>query len=93
VLLVRDAAQHAGPHEVFQPLRQHVAGDAETLLEVVEPGDAEERVSHDQHRPPLADDLEALRDRAAHVLEALSSHTSRWYRVASKNSRVLASRA
>jgi hypothetical protein len=32
------------------------------FLELVEPTDAHERIAHDQHRPPLAHDLEALGD-------------------------------
>ena len=41
---------------------------------VVESGHAEECVAHDEHAPPLPDDLEALRNRAVHPGEALAIH-------------------
>ena len=48
----------------------------EALVEVVEPGDAEEAVPDDQHRPPLAHHLEGLGHRAVHLFEALPTHAS-----------------
>jgi hypothetical protein len=74
MLAVGDLGEHAVVDEVRQPLVQHVARDAEALLEVVEARHAEEGVADDQHRPPLADDLESLRDRAVHVRKALAFH-------------------
>jgi len=44
------------------------------VWKIVEPGDAEERVAHDEEAPPFADDFEALRDRTVQVLEAGSLH-------------------
>ena len=40
----------------------------------VEPGHAEEGVPDDQQAPPLPHDVEALRDRAPHVLETRPLH-------------------
>ena len=53
---------------------EHVAGDAEAFLEVVEAGDAEEGVADDEQTPPFADPLEALADGAVHVPEAGAPH-------------------
>src|SRR5260370_33074534 len=53
---------------------QDVAGAAQSLLELVEAGDPQEGVTHDQHRPPLAHHLEALGHRAVHAGEALPFH-------------------
>ena len=45
------------------------------ILRVVrQPADAEEGIPHDEEAPPLAHDLEALRHRAVHVLEAGAPH-------------------
>ena len=75
-LPIRDALEHARVDKPLQALRQHVAGDAEARLELVEARVAEEHVAEDQQRPPLAHDLEALGDRAVHVGEALALHPS-----------------
>ena len=76
MVVVRDLDQNPGVHQVGQPLIEHVAGDPEALLELVESGHPEEGVAQDQHRPPLADDLEALGYRAVHVRETLAFHTT-----------------
>src|SRR5690606_24034363 len=60
-----------------QALVEDVARDAEALLQLVEAPHPEEGVPDDQHRPPVADDLEALSHRAVHVSEALALHGSR----------------
>ncbi len=60
--------------EVVQPLGKDVAGDPEPGLEVVEPGHAEEGVPDDEQAPPLPHDVEALGDRAGHVLKADPLH-------------------
>jgi len=49
------------------------------LLELAEASDPEERVPHDQQRPPLADGLEALGDGAMHLREALALHSCEFY--------------
>jgi hypothetical protein len=66
-------------HEAFfdqtqQSLVEDVARDPEALLELVEPSHAQEGVAYEEHRPPLARHLEALRNRAVHVGEALPFH-------------------
>src|SRR5579863_3157439 len=60
--------------QVIQPLGEDVAGDAEPRLEVIESGHAEERVPDHEQAPPLAHHVQALRDRARHVLEAGPLH-------------------
>src|SRR5205085_10004559 len=49
--------------EPVATIGEDVASDPETLLEIDEPGHAEEGVADDQPRPALTDDLEHLRDR------------------------------
>src|SRR4051794_25947554 len=44
--------------EPGEPVREHVARDAEALLELVEAADAEEGVADDEQCPALADELE-----------------------------------
>src|SRR3954447_10097883 len=73
-LVVRLALHHARLDQRVEPDRQPVAGDAEALGPVLEPGDAEEGVAQDQQRPPLADHLEGTGDRAVHVLEGGFPH-------------------
>src|SRR5262245_21554452 len=48
-----DALEDLVLDEVLQARREHVLRDAEALLEVAEPARAEERVAHDQERPPV----------------------------------------
>jgi hypothetical protein len=73
-LAVEPPLEHARVHQGREPARQHVRGNAEALLELVEPGLAGEGVAQDQHAPPLADLLEAAGDRTSHVGEALALH-------------------
>src|SRR5690606_15058530 len=75
-LVVAAALHDPGLAEGVQPVREDVAGDAETTLEVVEPGHAEQGVADDQERPPLADDLERAGDRAVHVRERSPAHSA-----------------
>ena len=63
-LAVSDPLENALLDEPVETVGKHVAGDAETLLELVEAAKAEESVADDQQRPALADDLESAGDRA-----------------------------
>jgi len=74
VLGVSHPLEDLAVDEVVQPLGKDVAGDAEPGLEVVEPGHAEEGVPDDEQAPPLPHDIEALGDRAGHVLKAGPLH-------------------
>ena len=74
VLGVRHARQDALVDQSSESLLQDVPRDPEPTLEVVEAADTQEDVPDDEHAPPLADDLEALGDRAVHVGEALPFH-------------------
>ena len=56
--------------------REHVAGDAQASLKVVEAPDADEGIAQDQQRPPLAHDLEGLGDGTVHVLERATFHAT-----------------
>ena len=60
--------------QVVQPLGEDVPGDAEPGLEVIEAGYAEEGVPDDEQAPPFAHHVEALGDRAGHVLKAGPLH-------------------
>ncbi|MDJ0345379.1 hypothetical protein QMK19_21310 [Streptomyces sp. H10-C2] len=51
---------------MVQPLGQHLAGDAEVRLHLLEPGEPHIHVTQDQWRPGLPDDVEGARDRARH---------------------------
>jgi hypothetical protein len=57
-----------------ESLVQDISRNAQPLLELVEAGNAQEDVTQDQHRPPLADHFEALRDGAMHLGEAFAFH-------------------
>jgi len=74
VLRVGDSDEHPGVYQRCETLLKDVPGDAQAALEDVESGHAEEGVAHDEHAPPLADDLEALGNRAVHPGEALAIH-------------------
>src|SRR5205085_12121877 len=62
--LVEHALEDPLFDEPVETIGEHVASDPETLLEIDEPGYAEEGVADNQPRPALTDDLEHLRDRA-----------------------------
>jgi hypothetical protein len=65
-LLVDALLEHALLLQARQAGLQHVARDAQVLLDLVEAAQAEEDVAHDQKRPALADHLQRARD-AAHL--------------------------
>ena len=62
--MVEHALEDALFDEPIETVREHVASDPETLLELVEPRQPEEGVADDQPGPALTDDLERLCDRA-----------------------------
>ena len=67
--------EQAGVDERVEPVREDVAGDAETFDEVVEAADAEEAVAQDQERPPFTDHLESLGHGAVHVGKGRPAHS------------------
>src|SRR5581483_148561 len=73
-LLVADAFEDSVVDELLEPVGEDVAGDAETLLELLETAPAEERVADDQQRPALADELERPRDGAVLSFVVASQH-------------------
>jgi hypothetical protein len=73
---IGDPPEDVAVDEVVEPLGEDVAGDPEPGLEVVEAGHAEEGVPDDEQAPPVPHDVEALRDRASHVLEAGPLHNT-----------------
>src|SRR2546428_4223190 len=75
-LAVEDPLEHALVDESVEPVRQHVAGDAEALLEFVEAVQTEQDVADDQQRPALADDLERSRDRTVLAFVVTVQHAS-----------------
>ena len=66
-LLVRPLHQDALLDEALEPGLQHVAGDAQVALQVVEAPDAQEDVPDDEQGPALAHHLERRRHRAVLV--------------------------
>ena len=74
MITVGDAREDPVFDEAVQPLGEDVAGDAQARLEIVKAGHPEECVPDDEQAPPLAHDIEALGDRAGHVLEAGPLH-------------------
>jgi hypothetical protein len=76
--------EDAAVDQVLEARGQHVAGDAQPALPLVEPGDPQERVADDQQRPPLAHHVEGAGDRARHLGERRPAHSPR-LSVASRN--------
>jgi hypothetical protein len=71
-----DAPQDLVLDEMGQARGEDVLRNPEVALEVSEPARAEERIAHDQERPPVPERLERLADAAVHVREAGPSHDS-----------------
>ena len=65
---VADPLEDAFRDQPVEPVAQHVAGDAEACLELLKPRQTEERVTHDQECPALADDLERSCDQTVLAL-------------------------
>ena len=57
-LAVDPPLEHAALGQVLQPARQDVGRDAEAVLELVEAGEALQRIAQDQDAPPFADGLD-----------------------------------
>jgi diaminopropionate ammonia-lyase len=74
VIGVSHPLQDFAVDQVVQPLGKDVAGDPQPGLEVIEAGHAEEGVPDDEQTPPFPHDVEALGDRAVHVLKAGPLH-------------------
>jgi len=78
VILIGDALQDVVVDQVVEPLVQDVSRDPETGLEVVEAGDTQEGVANDEQAPPFAHYLQALGDRAVHLLETRPLHETNY---------------
>src|SRR5438270_13864198 len=61
-------------NKLVQTVRQDVASDAQVIQHFGESPATEEDLTNNEQCPPLADDLEGLRDGALHVLKAHSFH-------------------
>ena len=57
-LAIESPFEQAGLGQVLQPPRQHIRRDAEAALELVEAGEALQRIAQDQDAPPLANGLD-----------------------------------
>src|SRR5437016_4601824 len=68
--------QHPLLLEPGEALGEHLAGDAEPALDIVEAGGADPDVPDDERRPGLARDVERAGNGAGHVTEAGSLHVS-----------------
>ena len=55
---------------------QGAAGDPQVLLEVLKARHTAEGIAQDQHRPPLANQVEGLRYRAVHRFKRRFAHDS-----------------
>ena len=73
-LVVGAPLEDACVDQGLESVGEDVAGDAETLDEVIEAPNAEEAVAQDQQRPPFADDFERLGDGAVHAGEGGPAH-------------------
>ena len=62
--VVGAAFEHAVVDQLLEPVGEDVASDAEVAMQVLEATDAAERVTQDQERPAVADDLEGAGDGA-----------------------------
>src|SRR5581483_5608599 len=76
-LLVEHPVEDPLLDEAVEALGQHIAGDTEARLELVEAAPAEEGVADDQERPALADDLQGAGDRAVLAVVVAPEHASR----------------
>ena len=66
--------QQASLHQRVKTAGQHVGGDAETLLELIEPAKPVQGIAQDQDAPPFPHTLKAAGDRTRHAVEALVLH-------------------
>src|SRR6516164_7523224 len=71
---VTAAGEEAGLDQRVEPSREHVGGDAEAFLELIEARHPMQSVAQDEHAPPFAHAREAAGDRTRHVLEVLVLH-------------------
>jgi hypothetical protein len=72
---VRDGLEDPLFDQSVEAIGEDVAGDAEALLELVEPSKTQEGVPNDQEGPPLAHKLEGARYRAILPLVLAVQHT------------------
>ena len=72
--LIHFLAQHAGPNQLTQPIRQYVPRDAQPRLKFLEPAHAQKAVAQDQQRPAVADHRYGARHRAGLALQFTPSH-------------------
>ena len=72
MILIGDGLQYVVVDQLVQPVGEHVAGDLEVGLEVVEPAYAEEGISQDEKGPAVTDYVDRLGDDAVEVIERLS---------------------
>lgn len=73
-LVIGMAFEYSAGDECVEAGGEHVAGDAESLDEVLETPDPEKCVADDEQCPPISDDLERLGDRAVDVGKRSSTH-------------------
>src|SRR5262249_9390922 len=71
---VADALEDSLVDEPVESFGEHVAGNPEALLKLLEAAKSEEGVTDDQERPALADDLESARDGAVLALVVAPQH-------------------
>src|SRR5262249_18856452 len=66
--------EHAALDEVIEPLGEHLAGDAQIRLHLIEASESYVDIAQDQRRPRLPDDVECARYRARHLAEVRALH-------------------
>jgi hypothetical protein len=79
-LFVGDAAEDSIKHQFAQAVRQAMRRQLQIMLDRLEPSDAEEHVTEDQHRPAIADHRQRSSYRAGHRVDLLPSHRAKvWH--------------
>ncbi len=67
-VLISLAAQHAGPLQLAQPVRQHMPRDPQPVLHLLEPANAQKAIAQHQHGPAVAHHGQPPRHGAGFIL-------------------------
>jgi hypothetical protein len=74
--LIRRPPQDTESYELFEPVREQMACDAELRLKLLEASDTKETVAKDQQAPAIADDGERTRNGARFLLKRVPFHSN-----------------
>ena len=73
-LLVGHLVEHAALGELAQSVAEHMAGDAQALLEIIEAAHAHKAVAQHQQRPVVADNGQGAGQGAGLLIDVLPAH-------------------